>query len=197
MCKQEDRLKDKYHPDWKKNLAQMIDFNVFPGLQGGPHDHVNAAKAVAFGEALKPDFKDYAEQIVKNAKALAEALMDNGVKLVTDGTDTHLILIDLTTKGLTGKGKELQNALDEVAITLNKNTIPYEPNTPFNPSGLRLGTPAATTRGMKESEMKVIGKAIADVIDNYQDKAKLSRVKKEVTELCSQFPIYPGFSILK
>ena len=197
MCKKEDRLKEKYHPDWKKNLAEMIDFNVFPGIQGGPHDHVNAAKAVVFAEDLRPEFKDYSRQIVKNAKALADELMANGIKLVTDGTDNHLMLVDLTTKNLTGKGKELQNALDEALITVNKNTIPYEPASPFNPSGLRLGTPAVTTRGMKEAEMKVIGKAIAAVIDNYQDKKVLNKVKSDILELTKEFPLYPGLGILK
>jgi glycine hydroxymethyltransferase len=197
MCKKEDRLKEKYHPDWKKNLAEMIDFNVFPGMQGGPHDHVNAGKAVAFGEALKPDFENYARQIVKNAKALAEELMANGVKLVTNGTDNHLMVIDLRPKGLTGKGKELQHAMDEVGITLNKNTVPYEPSSPFNPSGLRLGTPAITTRGLKESDMKVIGKSIATVLDNYQDTARLEKVRQDILELCKQHPLYPGLSILK
>jgi len=197
MCKKEDRLKDKYHPDWKKNLAEMIDFNVFPGIQGGPHDHVNAAKAVVFAEDLRPEFKDYSRQIVKNAKALADELMAKGIKLVTDGTDNHLMLIDLTKKDLTGKGKELQNALDEALITVNKNTIPYEPASPFNPSGLRLGTPAITTRGMKEPEMKVIGKAIAKVIDSYQDKKALNKVKSEILELTKEFPLYPGMGILR
>ena len=196
-CKKEDRLKEKYHPDWKKNLAEMIDFNVFPGIQGGPHDHVNAAKAVAFAEDLRPEFKDYSKQIVKNAKALADELMAKGIKLVTDGTDNHLMLIDLTKKNLTGKGKELQNALDEALITVNKNTIPYEPASPFNPSGLRLGTPAVTTRDMKEPEMEVIGKAIATVIDNYEDKKVLNKVKSNILELTRQFPLYPGMGILK
>ena len=123
--------------------------------------------------------------------------MANGIKLVTDGTDNHLMLVDLTTKNLTGKGKELQNALDEALITVNKNTIPYEPASPFNPSGLRLGTPAVTTRGMKENEMKVIGKAIANVIDNYEDKKVLNKVKSDILELTKEFPLYPGLGILK
>lgn len=197
MCKKEDRLKEKYHPDWKKDLAGMIDFNVFPGIQGGPHDHTTAAKAVAFGEALKPEFKQYAKQIVKNAKALAAELMANGIKLVTNGTDNHLMLIDLRPIGLQGKGKELQSALDEAGITVNKNTVPYEPVSPFNPSGLRLGTPAVTTRGMKESEMKVIGKGIATVIKNYEDRGTKEKVRNDILELCKGFPIYPGFDILK
>jgi glycine hydroxymethyltransferase len=197
MCKNEDRLKEKYHPDWKKDLAGMIDFNVFPGIQGGPHDHITAAKAVAFAEALKPDFKEYALQIVKNAKALSEELMSLGVSLTTNGTDNHLMVIDLTKKELTGKGKEVQNALEEAEIFVNKNTIPYEPASPFNPSGIRLGTPAVTTRGMKESEMKIIAKGIATVIDNYTDKSTLTRVKEDILELCKEFPLYPGLGILK
>lgn len=197
MCKIEDRLKEKYHPGNKKNLAGMIDFRVFPGLQGGPHDHVNAAKAVAFAEALKPEFKEYAAQIVKNAKAMADELMALGIKLVTNGTDNHLMLIDLTKKDLTGEGKEVQNALDEAGITANKNTIPYEPASPFNPSGIRLGTPAVTTRGMKESEMKVIAKGIATVVDNVNDKEKIAKVKQDILELTKQFPLYPGMDILK
>ena len=193
MCKINDRL-DK---EGKKTLAQKIDSAVFPGLQGGPHDHVNAAKAVAFKEALQPDYKKYCQQIVKNAKALASSLMDNGLELVTGGTDNHLMVIKLVNKGLTGKGKEVQNALGEAEIYVNKNTIPYEPNTPFNPSGIRLGTPAITTRGMKESEMKVIGESIAKVIDNYEDNNVIEKVKKDILELCKEFPLYPGFEVLR
>ena len=197
MCKEEDRLKEKYHPDWKKNLAQMIDFRVFPGIQGGPHDHINAAKAVAFKEALQPEFKDYAKQIVSNAKALAEELNSQGIPMITGGTDNHLILIDLTKIDLTGKGKEVQNALDEAGITVNKNSIPFEPASAFNPSGIRLGTPAITTRGMKESEMKVIGSSMAKVIKSFEDKSVLSSVKSDILELCKDFPLYPDFDILR
>ncbi len=193
MCKIEDRL-DREN---KKTLAQKIDSAVFPGLQGGPHDHVNAAKAVAFKEALQPEYKKYCEQIVKNAKALADSLMDNGLELVTGGTDNHLMVIKLVNKGLTGKGKEVQNALGDAEIYVNKNSIPYEPSTPFNPSGIRLGTPAVTTRGFKESEMKVIGDSIAKVIDNYQDKSVIEKVKNDILELCKNFPLYPGMEILR
>ncbi len=193
MCK----ITDRFDKNGKKNLAQKIDSAVFPGLQGGPHDHVNAAKAVAFGEALKPDYTKYCQQIVKNAKALAEALMSNGLELVTGGTDNHLIVIKLVNKGLTGKGKEVQNALDEAGITVNKNTIPYEPATPFNPSGIRLGTPAVTTRGMKESEMKFVGECIARVIDDPTSKSVIEKVRKDILELCKKFPLYPDFDILK
>ncbi len=197
MCKKEDRLHNKYHKNSKKNLAQLIDSAVFPGLQGGPHEHIIAAKAVAFKEAMQPDFKKYAKQIVKNAKVLAEELMSLGIKLVTDGTDNHLMLIDLTKKNLTGKGKEIQNALEEAGIYTNKNTIPFDPSTPFNPSGIRLGTPAVTTRGFKESEMKEIAKGIAKVIDNYQNKKILRKVKKDILELCKKFPLYSNLDILR
>ena len=197
MCKKEDRLKEKYHGDTEKDLAQLIDSAVFPGLQGGPHDHVTAAKAVAFGEALKPEFKDYARQIVKNAKAMADELMTKGIKLVTNGTDNHLMLIDLRPKGLEGKGRQLQSAMDKANITMNKNSVPFQEASPFNPSGLRLGTPAVTTRGMKEGEMKVIAGCIAKVIDNYRDPLVLEKVKQEIIELVKDFPIYPNFGVLE
>lgn len=197
MCKKEDRLHDKYHSDSKKNLARMIDSAVFPGLQGGPHDHITAAKAVAFGEALKPEFKDYARQIVKNAKAMADELMVQGVKLVTDGTDNHLMLIDLRPKGLGGKGKQLQRAMDRANITLNKNSVPFQEASPFNPSGLRLGTPAVTTRGMKEGEMRVIARCVAKVIDNYRDKTVLEKVEQDILELVKGFPLYQDLGVLE
>lgn len=197
MCKIEDRLHDLHHPNSKKNLSQLIDSAVFPGLQGGPHDHTTAAKAVAFGEALKPEFKDYAKQIVKNAKSLADDLMSLDIKLVTNGTDNHLVLIDLRPEGLTGKGGPIQNALDDAGITVNKNTVPYEPSSPFHPSGLRLGTPAITTRGMKESEMTVIAEGLAKVIKSKGDPELSVTVKESILELTKQFPLYPGLSILK
>ncbi len=192
MCRVEDRL-DK---GAKKNLAQKIDSAIFPGLQGGPHDHVNAGKAVAFGEALKPEFKTYAQQIVKNAKALGDALMDQGLELVSGGTDNHLLVVKLVNKGLTGKGGDVQKALDRAGITVNKNTIPYEPGSPFNPSGIRLGTPAVTTRGFRESEMKVIAKCISRVIDNLGDESEISKVRGEIRELSSNFPLY-DFDVLR
>jgi len=179
----------------KEEHAKAVDKAVFPGLQGGPHEHIIAAKAVAFREDAQPDFKEYAKQIVKNAKVLAESLMNNGVSLVTDGTDNHLMLIDLTKKNLTGKGKEVQNALDEAGLFTNKNTVPYDTASPFNPSGIRLGTPAITTRGFMESEMKFIGENIAKVIDNYENKKIIEKVKQEVKELCKQFPLYPGLKV--
>ena len=197
MCKKKDRLHDKYHSHTDKNLARLIDSAVFPGLQGGPHDHTTAAKAVAFEEAMRPEFKDYAHQIVKNAKAMADELMVQGVKLVTNGTDNHLMLIDLRPKGLGGKGKQLQSAMDKANITLNKNSVPFQEASPFNPSGLRLGTPAVTTRGMKEDEMRFIAQRIAKVIDNYKDKPLLERIRKEIIEMVRDFPIYPDFTILE
>ena len=181
----------------KQQHAQSIDKAVFPGLQGGPHNHVTAAKAVAFKEALQPEYKEYCSQILKNAKALADALMDKGLELVTGGTENHLMIIKLVNKGLTGKGKEVQLRLEEAGIYTNKNTIPYEPNTPFNPSGIRLGTPAITTRGMKESEMKVIGDCIARVIDNLNDETVIKKVRQDILELCKGFPLYPGMTVLR
>jgi len=158
---------------------------------------VTAAKAVAFGEAMKPEFKDYARQIVNNAKAMADELMAQGVKLVTNGTDNHLMLIDLRPKGLEGKGRQLQSAMDKANITLNKNAVPFQEASPFNPSGLRLGTPAVTTRGMKEDEMRVTARCVARVIDNYKDKAVLEKVRQEIMELTKDFPIYPDFGVLE
>lgn len=197
MSKIEDQYHDLYHSDSNKNLAQLIDSAVFPGLQGGPHDHVIAAKAVAFKEAMQPEFKDYARQIVKNAKALAEELMRLGVKLVTDGTDNHLMLIDLRPLGLKCKGKQLQTALDKAGITVNKNSVPFDDASPFNPSGLRLGTPAVTSRGMRESEMEFIAQSIALAINNYKDDARLLKIKEEIAELVSAYPLYPGLTVLK
>jgi glycine hydroxymethyltransferase len=197
MCKIEDRLHDKYHSETEKNLAQLIDSAVFPGLQGGPHDHITAAKAVAFGEAMKPEFKEYAHQIVKNAKAMADELMAQGIKLVTNGTDNHLMLIDLRPKGLHGKGSLLQKVMDRANITVNKNSVPFQEESPFNPSGLRLGTPAVTTRGMKEDEMRVIAQCVVKVIDNYKDETVLEKTKQEIIELTKDFPIYPNFVSLK
>lgn len=173
----------------KEQFAKEIDRAVFPGLQGGPHDHVNAAKAVALHEASRPEFKEYARQIVKNAKALAEELLAHDFVLISGGTDNHLILVDLTNKGVTGK--EAEAALDQASITCNKNMIPFDPRTPFNPSGIRLGTPALTTRGMKEEQMKEVGRLIAEVVHNLGDEAVYARVRGKVRELCQAFPLYP------
>lgn len=172
----------------KDKFAKEIDRAVFPGMQGGPHDHVNAAKAVAFKEALQPEFKEYTLQIVRNARALAEELLSHGFRLVSGGTDNHLILIDLTNKGVTGK--QAEEALDRSGITCNKNMIPYDPRTPFNPSGIRIGTPALTTRGMKEEEMRTVGKLLAQVMGNFGQEEIYRTVKARVRELCEAFPLY-------
>ena len=173
----------------KEKYAKAIDRAVFPGLQGGPHDHIIAGKAVAFAEALQPDFQDYAKQIILNTRTLAEALKSHGFSLVTGGTDTHLILIDLTNKNITGK--EAQTTLDYVGITLNKNTVPYEKRSPMDPSGIRLGTPAATTRGIKEEDMKKIAGWINNALENKDDENKLQNIKEEIKNFCLQFPV-PG-----
>lgn len=173
----------------KEKFAKNIDRAVFPGTQGGPHENTIAGKAIAFKEAMKPEFKEYAAQVKKNAHHLAEELKKRDFKLISDGTDTHLILIDLTNKNV--PGKQAQNALDEVGITTNKNTIPGEPRSPFDPSGIRLGTPAVTTRGMKETEMERIAEWIDKVISNPEDTGLLAQIKKEVVEMCSTFPV-PG-----
>lgn len=172
----------------KAQHAQAIDKAVFPGLQGGPHDHTTAAIAVALREASLPSFKGYAEQIVKNAKALAEALMDYGFRLVSGGTDNHLLLLDLRGKNISGK--EAQELLDSVGITTNRNMIPYDPRKPFDPSGLRMGTPALTSRGMKESEMKEVASLINRAVENRGDEAAKKKIKEEVEALCRNFIIY-------
>ena len=167
----------------KEKFAKDIDRAIFPGLQGGPLEHIIAAKAVAFKEALDPSFKDYQVQIVKNSKALANELMSRGVSIVSSGTDNHLMLIDLRDEKV--KGKELEELLESVKIYANKNTVPYDPASPFKPSGLRIGTPAITTRGMKEEEMKIIARIIADAIKKEDFNIELAR--KEVEELCRRF----------
>lgn len=173
----------------KSDFAFAIDKTIFPGIQGGPLMHVIAAKAVAFREASTEEFKEYQRQIVKNAFALAETLKQNGFRLVAGGTDTHLLLVDLTKNNITGL--EAQNALDVVGITVNRNTIPFETKSPFVTSGIRLGTPSLTTRGMKESEMEKIGNLIAKVLDNLENAKIYKEVKKEVKRLCEEFPLYP------
>jgi len=178
---------DRFNPNDKKNLAQKIDFAVFPGSQGGPLDHVIAAKAVAFKEALEPSFVGYQRQVLKNAQALAQTLSDNGFRLISGGTDNHLMLVDVAPKGVTGKIAE--HALDEAGICCNKNMIPFDTRSPFDPSGIRLGTPATTTRGMKEAEMEQIGEWISIVLKNPADKHTLDCIKKEVMLLCKRFPL--------
>lgn len=169
-----------------EEIAKKIDKAVFPGTQGGPLMHIIAAKAVALGEALTDEYKEYQKQVVKNAAALANALTDEGFEIVSGGTDNHLMLLKLIKEGITGK--ELEHRLDEVHITANKNTVPNDPQSPFITSGLRLGTPAVTTRGFKEEEMKKIAHWIRLIVDDFE--ANKETVSKEVTELCEKFPIY-------
>ena len=169
-------------------FGKQFNKAIFPGTQGGPLMHVIAAKAVAFGEALQPEFKTYAAQIVKNAKILADKLTADGFRIVSGGTDNHLMLVDLTSKNLTGK--EAQNLLDEVNITANKNTIPFEPRSPFVTSGLRLGSPALTTRGFVEDDMREVADIIALVLDNPSDADKKIQARERVAALCKKYPLY-------
>jgi glycine hydroxymethyltransferase len=170
----------------KAEYAQKIDKAIFPGSQGGPLMHIIAAKAVALGEAQKPEFADYQRQIVKNAAALAEGLTEAGFDLVSGGTDNHLMLVDLRKANITGK--EMEKRLDEVNITVNKNTIPGDPQSPFVTSGIRVGTPAATTRGLKEEDMKVIGRLIWDTATAFEPKG--DEIRARVAELCAKYPLY-------
>ena len=173
------------------DIAKKINSSIFPGMQGGPLEHVIAGKAVCFKEALGDEFKKYSTQVVKNAKALGETLKKRGLKLVTNGTDTHLILVDLTSKGI--NGKELTEALDSVHITVNKNAIPYDPLPPSKTSGIRLGTPAGTTRGFREKEFEIIGNVIADVIEalhTENEKEVIEKSKITILNLTNSFPIY-------
>jgi glycine hydroxymethyltransferase len=172
----------------REKYAKDLDREVMPGIQGGPLMHVIAAKAVAFKEALEPSFKEYQVQIVKNAKALAGEMMKLGYHVVSGGTDTHLMLISLVEKNLTGK--KVEEELEKAGITVNKNTIPFDPQKPFITSGIRMGTPALTTRGMKEAEMKKIAGLIDQVISNLNDKKVYARVREEVLSLCQSFPLY-------
>ena len=172
----------------KEEYAKAIDKSIFPGIQGGPLMHVIAAKAVAFGEALQPEFKEYAKQIIVNAQTLADALQQEGFTIVSGGTDTHVLLVDLRTVGLTGKVAE--HVLDEVGITCNKNTIPFDPESPFVTSGIRLGTPALTTRGLHAEDMKEIANIISLVLKQPEDTAVLTEAKQRVAALCEKYPMY-------
>jgi glycine hydroxymethyltransferase len=171
-----------------QELAAAIDKAVFPGQQGGPLVHIVAAKAVAFAEALRPEFRTYAAQIVANAKTLCAALQEAGYRIISGGTDNHLMLVDVFQKGILGSEAEL--ALGKAGITVNKNSIPYDTNPPLKPSGIRVGTPALTTRGMKEPEMKQIGVWIAKALEQRNDDAALERIRGEVAELANRFPLY-------
>ena len=174
----------KANPDLEKKFNSL----VFPGIQGGPLMHVIAAKAVAFKEALEPEFKAYQQQVAKNAKVMAETLMARGYKIVSGGTDNHLMLVDLIDKGITGKAADA--ALGAANITVNKNSVPNDPQSPFVTSGIRVGTPAITTRGFKEAEVQQLANWIADVLDNIEDTATIERVKGQVLDICARFPVY-------
>jgi len=175
----------------QKKYAKQIDRSVFPGMQGGPHDHITAAKAVAFGEALKPSFKKYAAQIIKNCQTLAAELQKLGYQIVSGGSDNHLIVVNLTNQGLTGR--EAEQTLEQVGISVNRSTIPNDPNPPMNPSGIRLGTPALTSRGMGISEVKKIVQLINRAIKNRGNKSQLKKIKSQVRSLCKKFPL-PGIN---
>jgi glycine hydroxymethyltransferase len=172
----------------RQEFAANVDRSVFPGQQGGPLMHIVAAKAVAFKEALQPEFAAYAKQVVANAKVLAEALAGEGYRIISGGTDTHLMLVDVFQKGILGS--EAENALGAAGITVNKNAIPYDTNPPMKPSGIRIGTPALTTRGMKEADMRVIAGWIAEALEHRGDDAKLAKIRGQVGELANKFPLY-------
>ena len=173
----------------KETHALGIDKAIFPGMQGGPLEHIIAGKAVAFKEALDPKFKTYCENIIKNSQALADSLVVNGIELVSGGTDNHLMIIDLRKFDKTGK--DMSNMLEKVNITANKNTVPNDPKSPFVTSGIRLGTPAVTTRGFKPEDMKIIGEIIAETIKNSDDEQKLAELKQKSLQLCAKYPLYP------
>ncbi|MBZ5628843.1 MAG: serine hydroxymethyltransferase [Acidobacteriia bacterium] len=184
LCQKMAQIGDK-----QVDLAAAIDKTVFPGDQGGPLVHMVAAKAVCFHEAMQPEFKDYARQIVTNAALLAKTLADDGFRIISGGTDTHLMLVDVFSKGMLGS--EAEKALGEAGITVNKNAIPFDTNPPMKPSGIRIGTPALTTRGMKESEMLQIGHWIAQALNHRTDAQVLAKIKREVLAMCEAFPLYP------
>jgi glycine hydroxymethyltransferase len=174
----------------KAGFAAAIDKTVFPGMQGGPLMHIIAAKAICFQEAMQPEFRDYAKQVVANAKVLAETLAAEGFRIISGGTDTHLMLVDVFSKGMFGS--EAEKALGEAGITVNKNAIPFDTNPPLKPSGIRIGTPALTTRGMKEAEMRQVGRWIAKALLQRADSSALSKIRGQVLELCEAFPLYAG-----
>lgn len=171
----------------KEQFAKQVDRAVFPGMQGGPHDHITAAKAVAFGEALRPEFKEYARQVIANAKLMAEEFIKLGYKVISGGTDNHLMVVDMTSKGLAGKEAEI--ILDKCGISVSRSTIPNDPNPPMNPSGVRFGTPAITTRGLKQAEIKKIAAWINAGLEQKDEPEMLNNIKKQVKEMCLEFPI--------
>ncbi|PJE75571.1 serine hydroxymethyltransferase [Candidatus Uhrbacteria bacterium CG10_big_fil_rev_8_21_14_0_10_48_11] len=184
-----DRLHDRYHQSTKRDLAGLVDAAIIPGLQGGPHNHQTAAIGVSLKEAAEPSFADYGHQIVKNAKALAESLTEAGLTLVTGGTDNHLLLVNLGNTKLSGKVAE--TLLDEVGITVNKNMIPFDPRKPMDPSGIRLGTPALTTRGFTEDDMRIVGKTIAAMLQCPDDESVKAEARKTIRSLTEAHPLYP------
>jgi glycine hydroxymethyltransferase len=171
----------------KEQFAKQIDRAVFPGMQGGPHDHITAAKAVALGEALQPGFADYSKQVILNAKQMAKSLMDLGYDIISKGTDNHLFVVSLVKQNMTGK--EAEKALEKAGISVSRSTIPNDPNPPLNPSGLRIGTPAITTRGMKEEEMKIVASYIDKVLKNKDSEEILLEIKESIKNLCQNFPL--------
>ena len=173
----------------REEFAAQVDKAVFPGMQGGPHDHINAAKAVAFGEALKPEFKEYAKQTIKNAQAMADEFMKRGYKVISDGTDNHLIVVDMTSKDITGK--EAETIFDRIGVSVSRSTIPNDTNPPMNPSGVRFGTPAITTRGLKEAETRKLVEWMDLAVQNRENIEILEDIKKEVEGVCREFPV-PG-----
>jgi glycine hydroxymethyltransferase len=177
----------------RADFGSAVDKVVFPGIQGGPLMHIIAAKAICFLEALRPAFKDYARQVVANAKVLAQKMVDEGFRVISGGTDTHMFLIDVFAKGILGS--EAENALGEAGITVNKNAIPFDVNPPFKPSGVRIGTPALTTRGMKEKEMLQVGAWIAEALNHHKEAQVLSRIRRQVLELADAFPLYPEMRV--
>lgn len=189
LCKQEDRIK----PDDRKNLAQKIDSAVFPGMQGGPLEHIIAAKAVSFHEALQPEFIAYQKQVIANAKALEEVFKANDITMVSGGTDNHLLLLDLSNLNISGQ--QAETALDGVGIYTNKNMVPFDKRKPTDPSGIRLGTAALTTRGLKEEDMKKVGQIIVDVLKNIDNQEVKNTVIGQVKEILTNFPLYPNLNI--
>lgn len=172
----------------KEKFAKAIDKGIFPGMQGGPHDHINAGKAVAFGEALKPEFQVYAKNVIKNAQAMADELMKIGYKIIGDGTDNHLMVVDMTSKGVSGKEAEI--VLEKVGISTSRSTIPFDPRKPFDPSGLRLGTPAITTRGFDEEDSREVARIIDRTVLSRNDDAALKAIREEIIALCKKHPLY-------
>jgi len=172
----------------KERFAKDIDKAVFPGMQGGPHDHTTAAIAVAFGEALQPEFQTYAKHVIENAQAMAAELMAAGFKIISDGTDNHLMVVDVTSKGISGK--EAERVLDLVGISTSRSTIPFDPRKPMDPSGIRLGTPAITTRGFDTADSRAVAQAIVQAIENSKDSKKLESIRESILQLCKKRPLY-------